>query len=525
MGALPGITNKALATRLRLLEAARRCFAERGYEATTMRDIASEAGASLGLSYRYFPHKSGFALAIYADLATRVETLVPDLDRGPIAARFVEVMERKLDWLDAQRDVLLAIMPHALQPGAHEGVLAESTQVIRARVSGAFRAVAAGATNAPAPNRLERAARSLYALHLFLILLWTQNPDSAREVLALAGEWMGRLRLLSRLPGIDALSHRTDSILQRLLGKTASPSIEKTAELIADILLQRRRALDDDDAADPSCFLMPRIREHIERGAPIHLVLPAFPAKAPNETKVLGTLPDLGEAVALRSLSQMCDEIADVYEPGARLTLCSDGHVFADVVGVADRDVTRYRRGIEQLLVGDGIEHIRVFDLRDVFPKTTAAQARTLLLENYAEEPAELRALVQSSRSLTALLNGLHRFLSEDAFVRFPDLSRTKARERTKTDALEVLRRSRAWGRAVEHCFPSAIRLSIHPQPALSPKLGVHLIPTADAWLTPWHGVAVLRRDGGLELMKRSDAEAVGAFVIEENGRPSHMEL
>src|ERR671920_2372972 len=52
-----GLTPKALRTRERILEAALRLFAERGYEATTMRDVAREAGASLGLAYRYFASK------------------------------------------------------------------------------------------------------------------------------------------------------------------------------------------------------------------------------------------------------------------------------------------------------------------------------------------------------------------------------------------------------------------------------------------------------------------------------------
>ena len=48
-------TNKALKTRLRLLDAARELFARDGFETTTMRAIATHAGVSLGLTYRYFP--------------------------------------------------------------------------------------------------------------------------------------------------------------------------------------------------------------------------------------------------------------------------------------------------------------------------------------------------------------------------------------------------------------------------------------------------------------------------------------
>ena len=41
----------------------------RGYEATTLRDIAREAGVSVGLLYRYFPSKQAVILAFYDELS------------------------------------------------------------------------------------------------------------------------------------------------------------------------------------------------------------------------------------------------------------------------------------------------------------------------------------------------------------------------------------------------------------------------------------------------------------------------
>ena len=60
------------------MEAALVLFADRGYEATTMRDVAREAGASLGLAYRYFASKEEFALALYMRLAEESEEWARD---------------------------------------------------------------------------------------------------------------------------------------------------------------------------------------------------------------------------------------------------------------------------------------------------------------------------------------------------------------------------------------------------------------------------------------------------------------
>ncbi len=52
-----------------LLAAAAALFVERGYDATTMTEIAARAGASIGSLYLFFPTKPVLAQAMLADLA------------------------------------------------------------------------------------------------------------------------------------------------------------------------------------------------------------------------------------------------------------------------------------------------------------------------------------------------------------------------------------------------------------------------------------------------------------------------
>jgi AcrR family transcriptional regulator len=47
-----------------LLEAATGCFVEKGYEATTMTEVAARAGASIGSLYQFFPTKEVLAQAL-----------------------------------------------------------------------------------------------------------------------------------------------------------------------------------------------------------------------------------------------------------------------------------------------------------------------------------------------------------------------------------------------------------------------------------------------------------------------------
>ena len=64
-----GRTAQAVAARDRLYTTALRLIAARGYEATTLRDIASDANVSVGLLYRYFPSKQAVVLALYDELS------------------------------------------------------------------------------------------------------------------------------------------------------------------------------------------------------------------------------------------------------------------------------------------------------------------------------------------------------------------------------------------------------------------------------------------------------------------------
>ncbi|MEW6426916.1 MAG: TetR/AcrR family transcriptional regulator [Thermodesulfobacteriota bacterium] len=57
--------------RQRILEAARLLFADRGFEATTTRDIAQAAGLAVGTLFNYFPTKEAVAMTMVNDALAR----------------------------------------------------------------------------------------------------------------------------------------------------------------------------------------------------------------------------------------------------------------------------------------------------------------------------------------------------------------------------------------------------------------------------------------------------------------------
>lgn len=519
--------GRAERNRLRILEAALALFAERGYEGTAIRDIASAAGVSVGLVCRYFPAKEHFALATYERLANELSEWAAEMPEGTMGARFEATMKKKLSLLAPHRRALVALAARAIDPDARANVLGKSTEVVRSRVAGVFWLAVSGATDAPDREQGERLARLLYGAHLGLTLLFVQDRDGrmAKQTLELLAAALPSFSA-SPLGAIAAL--QLDGVFGHLLGtsRAAKGSAEK-ARFVLDRILRRRRVLPG-VAAEPSeaarVLHLPVIQAFIDESEPVQLALPAFPAKAPNPSKVLGRLPDLAESLALESLRSLLDEIQEAYAPGANLVICSDGQVFADVVGVSDADVAAYRRELQRMIDEAGDARVRIFGLEDAFGAKSPGAARKLLLDAYAQPEAAIRERARRSAAHGAQLDGIHRFLFEDEVVRSPEMSRTQARKVTRDRACEVVRRSDAWGQLVAAAFPRAVRLSIHPQPDVSSKIGISLLATDDCWLTPWHGAAVLDGDRA-RLMHRIDAEKLGAALVIEDDRATHMEL
>ncbi|MEU8580987.1 isocyanide synthase family protein [Streptomyces abikoensis] len=267
-----------------------------------------------------------------------------------------------------------------------------------------------------------------------------------------------------------------------------------------------------------------RVTRYVEAGEPVRFVLPAFPGKSPNAAKVLGTLPDMAERLALGFLAGLTARIRAVYAPGAEILICSDGRVFSDAVGIPDAHITGYQREMQRLI--DALPEpsgIGLFNLEDVpeFAGLGHDRMRELLAERYAEPLDSLRERVRAGEEV-ALYRAMTRFLFEDADTPGRVGSRAALQRDARNRAYTVMQRSKAWGDLLAERFPGAVRLSIHPQPCGAEKLGIHLVDTPDNWLTPWHSVALDTGGGRYVLVKRSEAEERGAEPVLVDGRPSH---
>jgi AcrR family transcriptional regulator len=240
-GAMPTETpstkpSKSEQTRERILDAALVLFADKGYTATTLRDIAAASGSSLGLTYRYFGRKEELVLALYQRLARELEEEVQALPPAPMADRFAQVTALKLERLAPYRQALGALFGVALAPDSEVAVLGAPMSEVRERIWRVFHAVVRGATDAPGEPQARQLTSVLYAAHLALVLFWMQDrsddQNATRSLLALAREILGRLRLLLRLPFTGRWLARLGEILGPMFGGVPAATDESFAQIV-----------------------------------------------------------------------------------------------------------------------------------------------------------------------------------------------------------------------------------------------------------------------------------------------------
>ena len=112
------ITAEAkLATRSRILEAARDCFSKAGFEAATTRDIAAAAGIAAGTLFNYFPAKEAIATALVAEALGEARRRFERHPRGEsLEEDLFALIAAELRGLRPHRDYLRPVLDTALSP-------------------------------------------------------------------------------------------------------------------------------------------------------------------------------------------------------------------------------------------------------------------------------------------------------------------------------------------------------------------------------------------------------------------------
>ena len=137
---------KSQATSNRILDAALELFREKGFEQTTMRDVAAAAGMATGAAYHHFASKDAMVMAFYqrswAEMQPLLEAALADA-RG-LDQQIAALIRAKLQYFEPNRDVLKALLRNGADPRHPLSPFSEETREIREMDVEWFRRVLAG---------------------------------------------------------------------------------------------------------------------------------------------------------------------------------------------------------------------------------------------------------------------------------------------------------------------------------------------------------------------------------------------
>ena len=201
------IPTKGARTRERIRSAALTSFRERGYDATTIRQIADELDLSVGATNYHFASKNHLIQELYVDVqdAHRAAAL-PLLERETrLIDRLRIVYSTGLDQLMPYHDHAGEFLSAAVSPRSPINPLSTESAEALAIVEGLFEEAIAGSTGSGLTDDLRALLpRALVLAHLLLALFWVYDTSEGqrrtRKLLEGGLKLLGSLLPLARLP-------------------------------------------------------------------------------------------------------------------------------------------------------------------------------------------------------------------------------------------------------------------------------------------------------------------------------------
>jgi AcrR family transcriptional regulator len=176
-------TARAEDTRRKIYDAALHLFREKGFEQTTMRDIAARAQVALGGAYYYFPSKDAIVLDFYRDTQeSSHEVILKDLAKHKkLKDRIRCVLEKRLELLQPNRKFCAALFRHAPDSTDPLSPFSEISRPIREHAVEHMRLAIEG-SDLKVPSDLEpRLPYLLWLYQMGLIMFWLYDRSPSQE--------------------------------------------------------------------------------------------------------------------------------------------------------------------------------------------------------------------------------------------------------------------------------------------------------------------------------------------------------
>lgn len=176
-------TAKAEETRTRILDTALALFRERGFDQTTMRDVASEAGVATGAAYYYFRSKEELVMAFYLRTAEmeREEFAAALASTKDLRKRIRALIDIKLRQFEDHRSLLTALLKAGVDPRDALSPFGEQTAPVREQSLAWFARAVEGSDLKVPKDLAPHLPRLLWLYHMGLIYFWIVDTSPGQR--------------------------------------------------------------------------------------------------------------------------------------------------------------------------------------------------------------------------------------------------------------------------------------------------------------------------------------------------------
>ncbi|WP_229798581.1 TetR/AcrR family transcriptional regulator [Planomonospora parontospora] len=199
-------------TREAIVETALRLFRERGYEATTMRAIAAEAGVSVGNAYYYFSSKEALVQAYYDRAQAEHEAACERVlaTERSLAGRLGGVLREWVRVSEPYHEFAVKFFKHAAEPSNPLSPFSADSSPAREASIAIYRRVVEGSAGRMDAEIRAELPELLWLLSMGVVLFWVHDDSEGcrrtHRFIDLTVPLVDRLVGLSHLPGLRGVA-------------------------------------------------------------------------------------------------------------------------------------------------------------------------------------------------------------------------------------------------------------------------------------------------------------------------------
>ncbi|HEV7767181.1 MAG TPA: TetR family transcriptional regulator [Thermoanaerobaculia bacterium] len=215
-------TAKAEETRDRILDAALRLFRERGFEQTTMREVAIEAGVATGAAYYYYRSKEDLVMAFYLRTDDDAKEAFANViaSSKELKKRVRGLLDVKFEQFTEHRSLLAALLKAGVDPRARLSPFGKETKEVRDdNIEWFARALDESDVNVPKDIAADL-PRLLWMYHMGLMYFWIidESPGQrrTRRLIDATLDLVIQLLKVSTLPLMGPLRKRVLKVLRAI---------------------------------------------------------------------------------------------------------------------------------------------------------------------------------------------------------------------------------------------------------------------------------------------------------------------